>query len=284
MTRLVGMYLPGLHSLFSTFDVRIDPTGGDLGSMHYETRRFDDRFSLATIDVAGSAVGGSVTAFVRAPPIEPTVGEVRAEATEFVGQRWLIVGGSRGLGAIAAMLLVGGGADVRITYRIGIDDATRFAAQIGAQAHQVDVTAPDAAVAAILADGWQPTHLGYFASPPIFDGTGGTYSERLEHRFAAIYIDGFGALVDRLDVARLRGILWPSSTVLDADVPGLAEYASVKRRGEAFCAELGRRHDHLVIATPRFPRLRTDQSSSFVPVEFGDAPATVLTALRTFSG
>jgi hypothetical protein len=35
---------------------------------------------------------------------------------------------------------------------------------------------------------------------------------------------------------------------------------------------------------PRFPRLLTDQTTSFVPVEFGDAAVEVLAALRRLTG
>lgn len=283
LTRVVGMRAPGRHSLFSSFDIRIraDSHGGD--RLSYATERFDERFSSATIAVTGPTIEGQLRAFLRPRPVESSVGSVRPFPDEFSGQRWLIVGGSRGLGAIAVILLTAGSADVRLTYRTGTDDALAVAAATGASAYPLDVTEA-AGLDALLDDQWHPTHIGFFASPPIFDGVGGTYSDRLEQRFTDVYIGGLGALLTGLDVERLRGLLWPSSEAAAHEVPGLAEYANVKRRGEQLCRDLGERHPDLVVATPRFPRLRTDQSTSFVPVEFGDAPETVLAALRHFSG
>ena len=283
LTRLVGMHVPGLHSLFSSFDVELRDDDGSNG-LNYAVSRFDDRFAKATIEVSGPSLTGTIVAFVRSQPVEPTLGDARPRPDEFTGQRWLVIGGSRGLGATASMLVASGGGDVRLTYRIGSDDAERLAASIGAVAHAVDVTAPEPGMASVVADGWHPTHLAYFASPPIFDGASGAYSTALEQRFASIYIDGFEAVLDQLELDRLHGVFWPSSEAVDHDVPGLAEYATVKRRGEEMCAALGREHGHLTVATPRLPRLRTDQTASFLPIDYDDAPTTVLSALRAFSG
>ncbi len=285
LSRLVGMYVPGLHSLFSSFDVEISTTDDDgEGGLRYAVSRFDDRFAKATIDVSSRTLRGALVAFARPLPVDPTIGDARPRPDEFAGQRWLVVGGSRGLGATASMLVAAGGGDVRLTYRIGVDDAELLAASIGAGARRLDVTDPGPGMAAILTDGWHPTHVAYFASPPIFDGAGGAYSARLEQRFRAIYVDGFRAVLDHLAIDRLDGVLWPSTEAVEHDVPGLAEYATVKREGEALCAALARDHDHLTVAVPRLPRLRTDQTASFLPVDYDDTATTVLEVLRTFSG
>lgn len=290
LTRLVGMYVPGLHSLFSSFDVTLRPAAVvpvvpvATGRLQYRVSRYDERFAKVSIDVTGDALDGTVVAFVRPRPVDPTIGTTRPRPDEFRGQRWLVVGGSRGLGATAAMLLTAGGGDVRLTYRLGAADAEALAASIGATARSLDVTEAGPGMEAVLADDWHPTHLAYFASPPIFDGTGGAYSTQLEQRFASIYLDGFEAVLAHLAPDRLEGVLWPSTEAIDHDVPGLAEYATVKRRGEDRCAALARAHAHLVVSTPRLPRLRTDQTASFLPVDYDDAPTIVLGALRAFSG
>ncbi len=285
LTRLVGMHVPGLHSLLSSFDVDLGRFGEPSDGLTYSVVRYDDRFAKATLDVRASSLRGSVTAFVRSAPVEASIGGTTPLPHEFAGQRWLVVGGSRGLGAIAAMLLAAGGADVRLTYRLGAADAEQLAARIGATAHRLDVTDPGrAALTEVLTGEWAPTHLAYFASPPIFAGAPGTYSERLEQRFTAVYVDAFEALVGHLDPGMLTGVLWPSSEAVEVEVPGLAEYTTVKRRGEAICRSLAERYDALIVSTPRLPRLRTDQTASFLPIDVDDAPTTMLRALRAFSG
>jgi hypothetical protein len=105
------------------------------------------------------------------------------------------------------------------------------------------------------------------------------YSQRLFARLRRVYVDRFGELVDRLG-DDLAGIVWPSSVAAGGDVAGLAEYAEAKRAGELLCAQLAAERPGLRLVVPRLPRLLTDQTTSFVPVEYGDAATEVLTALR----
>lgn len=265
MSRIVGMHAPGLHSLFSSVTVRRRPEPLTTHAVAYTVARVDDRFRLATIDVDGPNWQGRLQAFVRPEPVDVDVDRAVVSPGEFAGQRWLVVGGTRGLGAAATELLRAGGADVRPTYRVGRTDG----------AWQLEAAHPDAGLDAVTADGWQPTHLGWFATPPIFGGT--TIDE-----FLGVYVAGFTAAVGRLG-GSLVAALWPSSEAVETDVPGMAEYAAAKREGEARCAELAAKYG-VRIVTPRWPRLLTDQTTSFVPVEFGDTTTEVLTALRATVG
>lgn len=287
LTRLVGMHVPGLHSLLSAIDVSIVDAPPDAApALEYTVTTADERFSRIVIEVRGPTVNGRVTAFVRPGPVEPTTGGVVAAPNEFTGQRWLVVGGSRGLGAIAVQLLDRGGADVRFTFLHGRDDARRLADRCrgGAAAHRLDVLEPEDGLATLTGDGWQPTHLAYFATPPIFQGARGAYSDALRATFDRYYVDAFLDLVARLDADRLAGIVWPSSEAAAGEVAGLAEYADAKRAGEAACDRLASAHPRLRVSAPRLPRLPTDQTTSFVPVEFGDAATEVLAALRGAAG
>jgi hypothetical protein len=168
---------------------------------------------------------------------------------------------------------------------VGHDDAAAIERSVsGVRAHQLDVTDPDDGVAAIVADGWAPTHLLYFATPPIFDGVGGRSSQALRERFTAVYLTGFERTVERVATNALSSVLWPSSVAVDAPVAGLAEYTDVKRRGEELCAELAARYGITIVA-PRLPRLLTDQTTTLVPTEYDDTVSTLLDALRaTFVG
>jgi hypothetical protein len=285
LTRLVGMHVPGERSLLSTIDVALADRGAATLGLRYSVTTADERFSRVVIEVDGPTLSGTVSAFVRPPPVAQQLGDVRPADAEFAGQRWLVVGGSRGLGELAVRLLAAGGADVRFTFHQGAGDAADVARSTGsAEPYRLDVDDPDAGLAAILAGAWQPTHLAYMATPPIFDGTREAYSAALFERLRAVYVDRFVELVERLGPERLHSVLWPSTVAVEHTVPGLAEYADAKRAGETACARLSDAHPHLRVDTPRFPRLLTDQTTSFVPVEFGDAAGGVLAALRRVTG
>ncbi len=278
---LVGMHVPGLHSMFSSLSLAILPRNHPIGYLAYSVTHVDPRFSRVTIEVEGSSVAGRVVAFVRPSPIEQSVDTSAVRSGEFTGQRWLIVGGSRGLGAAAVRLLVAGGAEVRFTYHQGHRESEELSDQTGAVPVAFDVFAGgvDGRMTAITT-GWQPTHLGWFASPPIFVGTRDTYDDTLYQRFVWAYVDAFAAAIVTLAPHGLVGALWPSSQAVGMQVPGLAEYIDAKRQGETRCDQLRRDWPGVAIAAPRLPRLLTDQSTAFVPTEFGDTAAEVLAALR----
>ena len=283
VSRLIGMHVPGLHSMLSSFDLTIGDAD-DGSALAYRVASADDRFSKVVLRVDGPTVRGTVTAFVRPAPTDQLVDTTVVVPGEFEGVRALVVGGSRGLGAAAVQLLASGGADVRFTYHCGADDAARVAAaSAGSSAHPLDAAAPDD-LDAITADGWQPALLAWFASPPIFVGARDAYSPTLREQFRGVYVDAFLHAVDQLGPDRLSAILWPSSDAVTTDVPGLAEYADAKRDGELACTALAAAHPSLTVHAPRFPRLRTDQTASFVPVEADDPAPHVLAALRACSG
>jgi acyl dehydratase len=282
LTQVIGMHVPGLHSVFSGFDVAIGDgrPGVEPGHVDYRVVAVDQRFATVKLTIDASTLHGTLDAFVRPGPVEQHLGSVRPERGEFAGQRWLVVGGSRGLGAMAVLLLDAGGADVRFTYHRGGDDAHRLTARTAAAAHHLDVADLTGDLDGVCAGGWQPTHLAYMASPPIFAGERSNYSQPLFDSFRAVYVTHFLELVQAIDPRRLAAVLWPSSTAVTDTPRGMAEYADAKREGEAACAALAGRHPGLRVLAPRFPRLLTDQTTSFVPVEYGETDRELLAALR----
>lgn len=288
LTRLVGMEMPGLHSLFSQFDVsRINP-GCDVDALKSSVTGFDDRFGKVSMHVTGAMLAGTVTAFVRpAPSSQPSPDEWSAhpDTAEFAGQRALVIGGTRGLGEVTAGLLAAGGAQVTVSYRHGAADARRVIDALAGDGHAVielDVSNPQQ-VAALRMAAPGVTHLYYFASPPIFRGVNGVYSEALFLEFQSVYVAAFDAVVGALGPAGLVGVLVPSSVVVDRAVGGMAEYADAKRLAEERADVLAVDYPQLAVVCPRLPRLDTDQTVSLLPAESGDAVAELLPALRSMA-
>src|SRR5262249_6252424 len=124
---------PGLHSLFAAFDLAF--VEGDEGQTGVDFRvvRTDPRFRLVQMNVSGGGVRGSVDAFLRWPPIEQApLAEIRKRVApgEFANSRALIVGGSRGLGALTAKAIAAGSGAVVITYATGEVDAMQVKDEI----------------------------------------------------------------------------------------------------------------------------------------------------------
>jgi hypothetical protein len=281
-TRLVGMECPGLHSVFSELGVEFDGAADGPAELAWRVRRYTAGVRLAQMDVAAPGMRGTVKAFLRPRPVEqPSFHLLRAavQPGEFAGQRALVVGGSRGLGEVAAKLLAAGGAGVRLTYHRGAEDAERVAAEIragggDAGAAPYDATDPEARPPAE----WEPTHLYYFATPRIA-GAGSVFSDEVYRGYCGFYVDGFVRCAESLLNAGLRGVLYPSSVFVDQAPEGMLEYAAAKAAGETACRTIERRYG-VTVQAPRLPRLATDQAAALLGDRAGDPVPVLLAQLR----
>lgn len=294
-TRIVGMECPGLHSLYShlalEFDPRIQPET-QANSLSWRVESVDERFHLAFMGMHGPSVRGSMRAFVRPAPRQQISFKGACSLVDpgdFNGSRAWIVGGSRGLGEVAAKLLAAGGAHVTITYHRGIDDAERVASEIRAgggvvQVQALDVLRASDTRATLLGTEKGPTELLYFATPVIDPGAAGQFSVDLFHSYCQYYVHGFTALVHTLASRGLRRVYFPSSVYVDDPPAGFAEYAAAKAAGEAVCRAMENAYRGLAISTPRLPRLATDQTASLSQLDAPDPAPLILATLKRRAG
>lgn len=270
-TRVVGMRCPGQWALFRRLTWR------DVGSVHvngtseevirYHVSGVDKRFAMLTVELEiGCRAIRSEVILREAPPSQIDLGLVRSRvrSDEFKGVRALIVGGSRGLGELAAKILVAGGADVLITYRTGKEDAARLAADLGKSARtlQFSVDARDPAASNhIIA--FAPTFISYFATPIIAKRPPNSWDPSTFRRFIDVYVIGLSELLSSVHCAgSLESVFFPSSTFV-AEVPaGFAEYIAAKTAGEILCESWQRAHPTQRVVIERLPPLVTDQTAA----------------------
>ena len=196
LSTLVGMVCPGLHSIFSRLSVVVDPQAAGT-SLSYAVRRVQPVLRLATIDVEGDALTGTVEAFVRHPPIrQPSLAELtgRAPSVSCRNDTVLVLGGSRGLGELTAKLAALAGASVIISYAQGRAEAEAVAREIVAGGGRCSVIRYDAGAPAAdqldaLAAG--VTHCYYYPTPQIFRARGLAFDPDALARFTAIYNTAF---------------------------------------------------------------------------------------------
>ncbi len=320
-TRLTGMQCPGLHTVYDSMELHFAENVADgqkincgrrlcrrqriathlspsetpptkkLTEMHYEVCKSDERFSLVQLSVKSFGMEGTLTTFYRPPPVrQPSLSEV-AEAVrqgEFQHQRALIVGGSRGLGELAAKIVAAGGGAVRITYHRGKEDADRVVSELceaGADCRcfSLDVTQDVAdAVGENLAD-WNPTHLYYFATPHITSlGSRELFSAESFARFSKFYLEGFASVVGALKLTRKSPLVafYPSSIFVDTPVDGLVEYAAAKSAGEFLCRSFQQQFPSARFVAPRLPRVPTDQTASIGPLRRENALDVMIQEIR----
>ena len=302
-TRIVGMRCPGLHSIYSEFKLhrRHTPQAQTQtqtqmqSAMTYEVSRADPRFQKVRVALQGALMEGMLEAFFRAPPVaQRSLAEVGAltAAGCLAGKKVLVVGGSRGLGELAAKMLLAGGAEVTLSYARGRSDAESIVAEAlaaGAQAKALCLDTsqalPAETTATLAAEGY--THVCYFATPSIAKSPPGTWNAALYDSYTRIYVAGFAAVVRA--AAQAAGgaaplqALYPSTVFLDQAEKGFAEYCCAKAAGETLC-------DHLTlegrvqVQRPRLPRMKTDQNSSFLGPEADDPWPVLAATLAQFCG
>lgn len=289
-TRIVGMKCPGMNSVFSGLLMKFSFNHFTLPELLFRVSDFDDRFSRMIVEVSGSGVVGKLSVFYRpAQKIQSSYVELseRVVCPDLSGQRALVIGGSRGLGEVTAKLLALGGADVRITYHRGAEDANRVVDEIKsgggtAEAVALDIVAPKEDIASRIGDHWNPTHLYYFATPFIFDGSRGKFSAALFDTFCHYYVTGFLATFQALKARGVapRKVFYPSSVAVTEIPLDMGEYAAAKAAGESVCQFLDKTEKETDVLFVRLPRLDTDQTASIVRVDNMDPVPVMLDIIR----
>lgn len=271
MSTLVGMVCPGLHSIFSAFKVDVAGAAGD--ALDWRVSDFDERVRMVSMLVNGMGVSGSVEAFLRSPPQNgPTIAEISSivTPTRFGKRKCLVVGGSRGLGAVIAKALAVGGADVSITYASGAADAHALVDEISTAGGTVSAFRLDVEQPLLPQLGHAPanaTHLYYCATPHIRAEGVKRFDVREFERYCRYYVSALAELVCWRSSAA-RGpfvLLYPSSIYVSEPPDGLEEYAAAKAAGERLALDLAATLNYRVSA-PRLPRILTDQTATVPPV------------------
>lgn len=269
-TRVIGMHCPGRWALFRRLRWQLaDNDGGPAATtaLDYHVAAERRRFAMLTVALSAGDRRLEAETIVRdAPPRQASMQQIRqhVDPTEFAGVRALIVGGSRGLGELTAKVLAAGSAQVLLTYRRGAQDAAAIATQIGPGS---DVTQLD--IEDMSADSldhihrFEPTHVSYFATPLIAKRPANSWDSDIYEQFVRVYVTGLSKLLSLVDsTGALDSVMFPSSTFVEDQPTGFAEYVAAKLAGEELCRawQLIRPDQRILIE--RFPPLVTDQTAA----------------------
>lgn len=278
LSYLVGMICPGLHSILAAMTADLVDDGTDAARLGFKVVAVREDIGAVRMQVAGCGLAGMVLAMLRKPPVAtPGFDSIvsRVPSGRFAGSSVLIVGGSRGLGATTAKVIVAGGGQATITYVKGRGDAEEVAREINeafggdkCRVIQFDVNRDAAGQLGGLSG--EIDSLYYFATPHIFQQEYEAFSTQKFDEFVRIYVTGFYNTCRAL-LAQPRGghlsVLYPSSVAVESRPRGLTEYAMAKVAGEIICADLVRSLPGLRILVDRLPRTLTDQTATVAQVE-----------------
>ena len=289
-TRLIGMCCPGLNSLISSLEFSFKYNGNGDNKLNYNVAKVDPRFNMLFVNLNTSNFDGKIRTFMRPALVKQlnysdVIAHVKKD--EFKGQRVLVVGGSRGLGEMTTKILVAGGASVRFTYNRGLDDAKKVEEEISSTFNSVEKIKLDVldgdTYPRIVQNDWIPTHCYYYATPFIFSGVKGVFSEGLLDDFNSVYVSAFIKLHTFLRSKGTLNYFYPSTTALDEMPDNMVEYTISKYAAQKACEILRRNDSEINIELYKFPRMETDQTVSFLPVKNHDPLEYTLSFIRSFN-
>jgi NAD(P)-dependent dehydrogenase (short-subunit alcohol dehydrogenase family) len=287
-TYLVGMVVPGLYSTYGALDLSLTTETHPTEELCFAVTSVDARFRRILIQITGAGLAGELVTFSRMPPVrQPSIDTAASlvKPGEFSSSVALVVGGSRGLGEVAAKLIAAGGGKVIITYATGAIDARNLAAQIRAWGGQCEVTAYDVrhdAYPQLQGLSEPPTHLYYFATPAIYRRKAGLCTRDRLDEFNEFYVHGFLRLVEAACRLRRDGIsvFYPSTVYVQDRPADMTEYAMSKAAGEVLCADIARFMPRVRVITERLPRLPTDQTASLIRAKSANPLEVMLPIIR----
>jgi NAD(P)-dependent dehydrogenase (short-subunit alcohol dehydrogenase family) len=291
LSRLVGMICPGLHSIFAAFAIDLIETPQREGGLWFSVNGTDERFRMIRMTVNGAGIDGSVQALLRWPPVaQASMSDVAkfVAPSEFRGSTVLVVGGSRGLGALTAKIISAGGGKVVASYATGRQEAEQLAEEICSHASQdvcriIQYDARRSASDQLTKLACHPSHMYYFATTPIARQKEELFVPNLFDEFIQVYVKGFYDCCRALGEHTERPLtaFYPSSVFVEDGPKGLAEYSMAKIAGENLCNSMNRSGGRVRVIVGRLPRLRTDQTATVPPVESSDPLGTMLPIIRT---
>jgi hypothetical protein len=288
-TRVVGMECPGLHSLFNSLRLRFDHESMTASTLVYKVTKALKRYARLTLDVSSKGMTGELqTSFRPRPQGQESLDQIRERVgpDEFRSQRALVIGGSRGLGEVVAKVVSAGGGSVRLSYNLGRQDAERVAWELGneTRAVRLDVTnATDTEIAAVN-NGFDATHVYYFGSPRISFDQSPNFNDVQFAEYSRFYVTGLVRLVRVLrsrDGAKMK-VFFPSTSFIDAPVPGALEYIAAKAAGEAACRALAL-EPNAEFLVHRLPQLTTDQTMNILEVQGTDPVPLMLEVVQAMN-
>jgi acyl dehydratase len=290
LSTVVGMACPGLHSVFASLDVsrRPEPTTG-----RFTVVKHDPRFGLVRIRADGPWAG-EVRAFVRAAPrAQLAMAEVaqRVPRELLDGHCSWVLGGSRGLGELAAKLMAAAGSDVVLSYAAGQDDAERVVEEINqarrGRARCMRFVAGETDPAELCRLWRWPNSVLYFATPRIARQRSQLYEADRLRQFLSVYCDEPARLALALEAASIGPdprppvrLFNPSSTFVQELPAGMVEYAMAKAAGEVQALDLNKRLKRVRVLTARLPRMPTDQTNGLIADDRTDTVSVLWPALR----
>lgn len=270
LSSIVGMYIPGLKSLFIglELDIRKKNIKESIKILK------QNNLGMILLEYTGKNIFSKMRAcFTPDPIITESCESIKNKLKinfSLNGYHILVIGGSRGLGSVVSKIAIIYGAKVTLTYYKGLEEAKLIENDVEAfggdlTIKYLDVT-NDKSIKNILEI---YDHIYYFPTPKIKKNISNSYDQNLHNRYLLYYVEGFRNITKLINMKKQSKIMYPSTIFIDKKSKGLSEYIDAKIKGELFCSQFASKKS-LIIYTPRIPAVLTDQNISLIPKKYED--------------
>tara|TARA_A100000164_G_C21928203_1_gene784191 strand:- start:986 stop:2380 length:1395 start_codon:yes stop_codon:yes gene_type:complete len=270
ISRLIGMYCPGLRSIFEGLDIYLEPNQNHLT---YKVTKTNPLLGFVRIKVNGLNLNGEVRTYFKEGQ-KRKFKKVDVKSQDFSNSIALVVGGS-GLGKTAAKIVLENSGEVLLTSRQNNKDYFKENIELFNQSnlkyYQLDITDEESIKKFICNLNIKIKSIYYFASPRIFRRRLNKISNEDMNDFLNIYVYKFLDFIEKMLNSQKCSenliVGYPSSVAVSEKSPDQFEYYSSKKLGEYACYFLEKKYKNLKIEIERLPRLNTRQTNSFIKVK-----------------
>jgi acyl dehydratase/NAD(P)-dependent dehydrogenase (short-subunit alcohol dehydrogenase family) len=265
---VIGMIVPGRAALFTRLRVRLEPVESVALplSLKISASSVDERFGLSTIDVTvhgtdkAAVAKATLAAMWRRPPAGLDLTKLKVTTGSLAGQRALVIGGSRGLGAAISVALQRAGASCRSTY-------AATPPKLELESIRSDAASPEDNLAladALAQTGFKPDILVLNASPSFWKlNVARAATRAVIPEVAALLAPMLIPLTAHLDSLSPEGAVVLVSSSYTQDLkPDWPHYVAAKSAAEGFVRSLALAHPRRQFIIARPPRLKTDLTNT----------------------
>jgi NAD(P)-dependent dehydrogenase (short-subunit alcohol dehydrogenase family)/acyl dehydratase len=280
---VVGMEVPGLHSLFASLELSVVPDSRLNARSRLQSialREHDPRTGQIMLDgqlleADGTAVSSAtITSFARTPVTAPLpLSAPAARGSGALGEAVALIGGSRGFGATIALALLSRGLSVHVAYSSGEESAHQLTRLAGDQAerlhlHKVDArssTALAPMLRALTEGGVELAGLVLNAAPPplAMGVTAESAEDLVEYVAESLRLTAvpLGALLPLL-TAKRPWLVFCSSSAIVSPPRDWPHYVSAKGAVEALAGWVAARLPNTRTIVLRPPMMRTELTNT----------------------
>lgn len=268
LSSVIGMIYPGKRSLITEINLqeyKKQKNNGDY--LYFKLNKQSEALGYKQILIESNSLAANVDTLDRPNPVNfnnISLYSGLVKKNSYKDHKVLIIGGSRGIGAMMAKLLAYGNAQVIITYKHCEKEARSIAKHKNINAFLFDVKTkkinPD-----IINIFKNIDSVFYFASTKIFFRRTKKYHLNYKKEFDDIFVNSFKMCL--YEILRLNNnlkyCLYPSTSEINNKNSINIEYINSKILAEKVCAQMKRSYPNINIYAPRLEKIITHQTQGF---------------------